>query len=81
MKQHDENRSPAEQNESSTMKVNGPQTKCKKYCNPPEVEEFLTVHAEDIMVDEVDMIRAGRSSGRRSKDTRGGDSAVEVWRN
>jgi len=77
MKQYDKNRAPAELNKSATMKVSGPQTRCGKYYYPPKGVELLTFHAEDIMVDELDMIRAGKSSCRRSKDTRGEDSVVE----
>jgi hypothetical protein len=77
MKQYDESRSQGELNKSATTKVSGPQTRGGKYYYPPKGVELLTFHAEDIMVDELDMIRAGRSSRRRSKDTREGDPVVE----
>lgn len=50
------------------MKIDEPKTPYAKHYDPTEDEEELrTLDAEDIMVDELDKARAGRSPGKTAK--------------
>jgi protein phosphatase inhibitor 2 len=57
-----------EQEKSSTMKIDEPKTPYAKHYDPTEDEEEVrTLDAEEIMVDELDKARAGRSPGNRGR--------------
>ena len=48
------------QEESSTINVEVPKTRCAKYCNLAIDEGLLTLDAKNIIVDELDIVRAGK---------------------
>ena len=55
-----------EQEKSSTMKIDEPKTPYAKRYNPEEDEEEMrTLDAQELMVDELDKAREGRSSQRK----------------
>ena len=57
-----------EQEKSSTMKIDEPKTPYAKHYDPTEDEEELrTLDADEIMVDELDKVRAGQSPGNRGR--------------
>jgi protein phosphatase inhibitor 2 len=57
-----------EQEKSSTMKIDEPKTPYAKHYDPAEDEDELrTLDADEIMVDELDKARAGRSPGNRGR--------------
>ena len=61
-----------EQEKSSTMKIDEPKTPYAKHYDPAEDEEEVrTLDAEDIMVDELDKVRAGRSGKAREEEIPG----------
>jgi len=58
-----------EQEKSSTMKIDEPKTPYAKRYDPGEDEdEIRTLDAQDLMVDELDKAREGRSSQRTMKE-------------
>jgi len=57
-----------EQEKSSTMKIDEPKTPYAKHYDPAEDEDELrTLDTDEIMVDELDKARAGRSPGNRGR--------------
>ena len=57
-----------EQEKSSTMKIDEPKTPYAKRYNPEEDdEEMRTLDAQELMVDELDKAREGRSAQRRKE--------------
>jgi len=58
-----------EQEKNSTMKIDEPKTPYAKHYDPAEDEEEIrTIDASDVMVDELDQVRAGgRSPGKSAR--------------
>ncbi len=57
-----------EQEKNSTMKIDEPKTPYAKHYDPTEDEEELrTLDTDEIVVDELDMVRGGRSPGKNSR--------------